>query len=266
MSTAPPPASPRLVTQASFIGDFETGNFDQWPNCQNVLVVTAACNDLPNSYSMAVETNTVRQGKFAARFEVRQGDRPATICCGDRAEVSTEQAGEAHEGDERWYQWSTMFGETFPASQGWSVVSQWHADVIGGSPPVSFSAGPTNVADGRWGLLLTTYDAPGRMGPVYVPWSAPVVGGVWNDIKMHVKWSAHADVGFIELWLNGVQQQFAAMPCAGQVRCQVRTLIPDGGGVYFKQGYYRDSAITATGVVHHDGFSIATTEDSLIPL
>jgi hypothetical protein len=46
----------------------------------------------------------------------------------------------------------------------------------------------------------------------------------------------------------------------------VRTLMPGGGGVYFKQGYYRDSDITATGVVYQDGFSMATTEAGLVPL
>jgi len=46
----------------------------------------------------------------------------------------------------------------------------------------------------------------------------------------------------------------------------IRTLMPGGGGVYFKQGYYRDPSIVQTGVVYHDGFSIADTEDGLAPL
>ncbi len=265
VSSIPPPAGPGPVVRPIFVGDFETGNFSQWPNCQNVVVGTAQCSGLPPSHSMSVETSPVRQGNFAARFEVRHGESPANICCGDRAEVSGERASASYDGDERWYQWSTMFGPDFPAGQGWSTISQWHAEVDG-PPPVFFAVGPTNVAAGRWGLVLSTRTGATEMGPVYVPWSAPVVPGVWNDIKMHVKWSTRDDVGFVELWHNGIPQRFTAEPCAHQTRCTVRTLIPGGGGVYFKQGYYRDPSITAPGVVFQDGFSMAATEPGLAPL
>jgi Polysaccharide lyase len=207
----------------------------------------------------------VRQGRFAARFELRQGDHPEGMCCNARAEVSGEAATRADEGDDRWYQWSTMFGNDFPAGQGWSVMAQWHANADG-SPPVAFNAGPTNVGDDRWGIVLSTWNAPGDAGPTFTPWSVPVTRGVWNDIKMHIKWSVRDDVGFIEFWLNGAPQRFTAAPCAGETRCRVRTLMPAGGGVYFKQGYYRDSHITPTGTVYHDGFSVADTEAGLIPL
>jgi hypothetical protein len=214
---------------------------------------------------MQVQTNVVRQGsKFAARFEVRHGDQPQGICCGDRAEVSGEERTGANEGDDLWYQWSTLFGEDFPAGQEWSVVSQWHAHREG-SPPVAIAAGGATLSSDRWGIVLTIWNAPGDRGPTFTPWSAPVNRGVWNDIKVHIKWSVRDDVGFIELWHNGAPQTFSA-PCAGQTRCMVRTLMPGGGGVYFKQGYDRDPAITATGVVYHSGFSIAHTEADLAPL
>jgi Polysaccharide lyase len=250
---------------ASFLGDFETGNFDQWPLCQNVAVGSVPCSLLgAPTYSMQVEDNVVRQGKFAARFELRHGDRPG--CCGDRAEVSGHAATpaaatRAEEGDDLWYQWSTLFDDNFPAGQGWSVVSQWHAKADG-SPPIALA----NPAGDRWGIVLRTWNAPGDEGPRFTPWSAPIIRGVWNDIKAHIKWSASDDVGFIEFWLNGAPQTFTDTPCAGQTRCMVRTLVPGGGGVYFKQGYYRDSSIGPTGVVYHDGFSVAHTEGSLAPL
>jgi hypothetical protein len=257
------PVAP-AAAMASFVGDFETGNFDQWPYCQNVVVTSAPCSELHNStYSMTVENDVVRQGKFAARFEVRQGDRP--LCCGDRAEVSGDDRTAAGEGDDRWYQWSTMFDASFPAGLGYNVVAQWHGDADG-SPPVAISAGPTDVGVERWGIVIHTYDAPGKSRKAFTPWSAPVVRNVWNDIKMHIKWSARDDVGFVEFWLNGAPQTFTADPCAGQTRCMVRTLMPDGGGIYFKQGLYRDYAVTAPGIVYHDGFSQADTEADLAPL
>jgi hypothetical protein len=257
--------TPAASAQTRFVGDFETGNFDQWPNCQSVDLVTGACKQVGSaSPSMRVQSDVVRQGDYAARFEVRPGDQPKGICCGDRAEVSGEDRTAANEGDDRWYQWSTMFGEGFPADQGWGVISQWHADA-GGSPPLAFSTGPVNVDAGRWGIVLTTWEAPGVQGPVYTPWSAPVVRGVWNDVRIHVKWSGRSDTGFVEFWLNGVPQKFVAAPCTGQTRCVVKTLVP-GRGVYFKQGYYRDPDITTTGVIYHDGFSMADTEAGLAAL
>lgn len=260
------PISPPVASAAtpSFVGDFETGNFDQWPVCQNAAVKSVLCTELgAPTYSMQVEGDVVRQGKFAARFEVRHGDEPAGICCGGRAEVSGETATRADEGDDRWYQWSTQFDPSFPADKGWSVLSQWHAYADGGSPPVAIGI----RGDDRWGILLTKWRAPGEADPRQLePWSTPIVRGVWNDIKLHVKWSASDDVGFIELWLNGVPQEFTDAPCAHQTQCAVRTLMPNGGGVYFKQGYYRDPSIVPTGVVYHDGFSVADTEDGLAPL
>jgi hypothetical protein len=53
---------------------------------------------------------------------------------------------------------------------------------------------------------------------------------------VHIKWSVRDDVGFIELWHDGVPQTFGE-PCARQTRCTVRTLMPGGDAVYFKQGY-----------------------------
>jgi hypothetical protein len=253
-----------LTATPSFVGDFETGNFNQWPVCQDVAVGSVVCSKLGTStYGMQVEDDVVRQGRFAARFELRHGDDPAGICCGARAEVSGEAAVRAGEGDERWYQWSTRFGDEFPAGEGWSVLSQWHADVDG-SPPVAILA---NVTANQWGIVLTKWNSPGDQDPPkFSPWSTPVVRGVWNDIKMHIKWSTRDDIGFIELWVNGAPQVFTAAPCAQQTRCATRTLMPGGGGVYFKQGYYRDSSIVPTGVVYHDGFSSADTEDGLAPL
>jgi hypothetical protein len=248
----------------TFVGDFESGNFNQWPVCQNIAVRSVVCSALgAPTYSMQVEDQVVRQGRFAARFEVRHGDVPSGICCGARAEVSGEAATRADEGDDLWYQWSTQFGQDFPAQKGWSVLSQWHAYADGGSPPVAVAT----VGAGRWGIVLTKWNSPGQPDPPqFQPWSTPVVPGVWNDIKMHIKWSARDDVGFIEIWLDGAPQTFTDAPCANETRCAIRTLMPDGGGVYFKQGYYRDDSIVPTGVVYHDGFSFADSDDGLAPL
>ncbi|QLY27713.1 heparin lyase I family protein [Nocardia huaxiensis] len=255
-----PPPSPR-----TFVGDYETGNFNQWAYCQNIVVTSGPCADYTNADSMSIVTDIVRQGHYAARFEVDQGDTPGRLCCGDRAEVSGEDATQADEGDERWYQWSTRFDTVFPAGTGWSVVSQWHANEDG-SPPLAIAAGPTNVSENHWGVVISTWNGPGDPGPTYTPWSREITRDVWNDIKLHVKWSARDSDGYLELWVDGRRQTFDAAPCTGEIRCAVRTLMPDGGGVYFKQGYYRDPGIPGEGIVYHDGFSQSATEAGLEPL
>jgi hypothetical protein len=260
MGSGHAPAAPGV-----FVGDFETGNFDQWAICQDAELGSAACTELrAPHYNMQVQSNFVRQGRFAAQFQLRQGDRPPGLCCGDRAEVSGEAATAADEGDEFWYQWSTLFGADFPTDSGWSVVAQWHAN-RDGSPPVAIASRPDFGPD-RWGLYISTWISPGNPGPTFTPWSAPLARGGWHDIKLRIKWSANDYSGFIELWHNGVPQTFTAAPCAGETRCRVRTLMPEGGGVYFKQGYYRDTGIAAPGSVYHDGFSLAISEADLRPL
>jgi hypothetical protein len=103
-------------------GDFNTGNLSQWSGSQK-----------SQTYSLDVQSADVREGGYAARFEVRNGDNP--IGYGDRAEVQAS-TGES-EGKERWYSWSTKFDATFPSYTNWQVVSQWHANADG--PPRSRS-------------------------------------------------------------------------------------------------------------------------------
>lgn len=247
---------------SAFVGDYETGDFGQWPTCQDVRNGSRPCDSFESSYSMQIEENLVRQGRFAARFEVRQGDHPEGMCCGDRAEVAGVGAVDADEGDAQWYQWSSLFGEGFPDAEGsWFSIAQWHAR-RDGVPPVALDS----YGDGRLGLSVQTWDEPGKLGALFEPWYAPLRTGVWIDVKFHIKWSTSADVGFIELWVDGAQQTFTGAPCEGQTRCGVKTLMPGGGGVYYKQGYYRKNSTVPTGVVYHDGFSTAGVESELEPL
>ena len=67
------------VAAPIFVGSFQTGNFDQWPWCQNVAVGSIPCSSFRTpTYSMQVQCKptVVRPGrKFAARFELRHGDQ-----------------------------------------------------------------------------------------------------------------------------------------------------------------------------------------------
>jgi hypothetical protein len=249
-------------------GNYETGNFHQWPSCQSVGVPGGAaswCHEYAhNHYSLQIVTNVKRQGNFGAKFELHDGDEPFGGT--ERTEVSSSGTpSDALPGDERWYQFSTMFSTTFPsnhASQGWGVVNQWH-DRSDHSPPMSMDVG---WIDGHWVLRINRQSSPGVSIGSVVPWKTPLANGTWHDIKLHIKWSTDPDVGFVELWHNGVQQTLhddGITGCENTLRCMVQTLTPGGDGVYFKQGIYRKTSVNGTAIVYLDGYVTATTEAAL---
>lgn len=236
VAVAPPPAgqAPPDVLPGTpiFRGDFETGGLSQWSGLQRVA-----------SDRITVVRSPVRQGSFAARFEVRNGDNP--IGFGDRAEVQSS-TGES-EGAERWYAWSTMLAADYPSSSAWQVISQWHANA-NGSPPLAFYVSGENIL-----LQANRYSAPGSQIGTSTIWRGPLRRGQWQDIRMHVKWSGSDAIGFVELWVGGARQTFDD----GSTRRAIRTLMP-GVGAYFKQGLYRQSGVPGTGVVYHDGLQITS--------
>ncbi len=227
----PGAAAAALPGREIFRGDFETGSLGQWNGLQRVA-----------TDRISVVGSPARDGRYAARFEVRDGDNP--IGYGDRAELQSS-TGES-EGDERWYSWSTMFAADFPRSSAWQVVSQWHANADG-SPPLAFYAENDDLV-----LTANRMAGPGSpLGAVRL-WRGPLRRGTWNDIRMHVKWSGSDSVGFVELWIDGVPQKLDD----GTTRRAVRTLYP-GVGAYFKQGLYRQSGVGGTGVLFHDGLRVS---------
>ena len=229
---APAQRSPDVLPGTPLkVADYETGDLSQWGSFQRVA-----------SDRIQITASPVRQGRYAARFEVRNGDNP--IGYGDRAEVQTS-TGES-EGQERWYSWSTMLAPDFPRTSAWQVISQWHAN-SDGSPPLAFFVENDSIV-----LQAHRFSGPGSPIDIKDIWTGPANRGQWQDILMHVKWSGSDSVGFVELWINGVQQRFDD----GSTRRYIRTLTP-GVGAYFKQGLYRQSGIPGTGVVYHDGFRMS---------
>ena len=242
--------------QQIFNGDFETGNFHQWEMCQTRFH-NDPCTGMAANYPITIEPG--HQGSYAARFEVRDGDQP--FCCGERAQIVHETAQPTEsEGKDLWYDWSFMIDQQYPITPSWQVLLQWHSDGDG-SPPLGFYTENNNV-------VLQTRAAPSAATTNV--WSMPFVKGQWTDIKLHVKWSANAGIGTVEVWKGGVKQSFVATPahgngtaCVGQQICGFRNIYPGDAGNRAMVTYYRETAVTGTGVVHHDNFNIATSEAAL---
>ncbi len=197
-------------------GDFETGDRTQWSKTQMV-----------SSDRLQVLSSPTRQGSYAIKVTVKQGDNPISAS-GNRNELV--RMTNEKEGDEFFYRWSTMFASDYPSANTWQLFTQWHHSGDSGSPPVEF------YVNGETIYL--------RLQGSSVVWSTKLVRGQWLDFIFHVKWSAKSSVGFVELYLNGqlvLPKRYAATLYSGMTN-------------YLKVGLYRNSSIAQTGVVYHDGW------------
>jgi hypothetical protein len=217
------PVAPPAIDGGSLTRDFELGNLVGWQLVQRV-----------SEDRIQTVRSPVRQGVFAARFEVRHGDH-VNGEQNSRAELgyTTDMASE---GQEQTYSWSTLLASDYPSAQTWQDLVQWKNEGTG-SPPLQIKVeGETiSLAAGsqlNWRKL----------------WSSPLVRGEWLDFTFRVKWSSDPNVGWVELWYRG-RQVLERYPMA--------TLYP-GLRNYLKLGLYRDASITETGVVYHDDVRVST--------
>ncbi|MCK8496665.1 MULTISPECIES: heparin lyase I family protein [Myxococcus] len=227
--TSPPPPTGSSVV---WVGDFETGDRTQWTRAQMV-----------SADRLALVSSPKRQGGYALKATVKKGDDPINSS-GNRNELV--RMTKEPSGSEYYYRWSTMFDSTFPNVNTWQLFTQWHqeSDTVGGSPPVEFYVYGNEVR-------LNIGGNPGT-----IVWRAPLVRARWMDFIFHVRWSADAKVGFVELYVDGklvLPKRYIATQYPGQVN-------------YLKIGLYRNDTITPTGIVYHDGWVMARKlEDVLSP-
>jgi hypothetical protein len=206
------------ISSVAWRGDFETGNISQWTRAQMV-----------SADRLQVVSSPVRQGRYALKVTVRQGDNPISSS-GNRNELVRMTLEPT--GSEYYYRWSTMFAADYPIANTWQLFAQWHHQGSSGSPPVEF------IVVGQEMRLRV-----GGSGGAIV-WTAPLVRGAWQDFIFHVKWSPDPRVGFVELYHNGrlvVPRRNIATQFSGQLN-------------YLKVGLYRNSTIAPTGVLYHDGW------------
>jgi len=206
-------------------GDFETGDLSQWTGLNGLLS------------RLTVVTDPVRQGRYALRTELRQGDINSS---GTRNELTLASSlFQEVEGNDKWYAWSTLFPVDYPSNNTWQVFTQWHHSGCCGSPPVEF-----DVYGER---IQLTHDG----GTVL--WSTPLVRGVWHDFVVHVYWSSTA--GYVDLYYDSTKVLDHQA---------TQTLYP-GEYTYLKQGLYRNANITQVGIVYHDGMVMGTSLADVAP-
>jgi hypothetical protein len=212
--------------------------------------------------------NPVRDGRRAARFEVRDRDNPFGDA--ERAEVQGAALGKA--GSRRWYTWSTYFPPNFPFAQAddtrWLAVTQWAVDK--GSAPIAMT-----VYRGQLTLQVNEQASPRIFLDVHRPWGVPIapLAGQWIDFAMFVQWNPGA-TGQIQLWVDGVQQQmnwpFGGVDPnrfggVGAGAFTGPTMVPGGGATYIRQGIVRAKSFTGRTVVVHDALTTRAATATPVP-
>ena len=184
--------------------DWETGDFTQ---C-GTFVYRDGSGGSPPTDQVAVEKTLTRQGKYAARFMVKEGDQDSR-----RETIHLEcHASERNvPGEEDYYAYSFYLPKDFAPDADYVIVNQFHSGWHGGAnPQFGFllntgpqSKGPlgTGYFSSKGGLLNwngTTFSYADSKDQ-----STTVVVGGWNDLIMHFIWSTDSKKGRVEIWQRG---------------------------------------------------------------
>ncbi|HEU4904918.1 MAG TPA: heparin lyase I family protein [Solirubrobacterales bacterium] len=207
-----------------FRGDFNSG-FDGW-HVQSL------------SYRASLLSGGTFEGSQAARFEVQPGDvEPETGS--QRSEVSGPTFDQ---GDDIYIRDAIRIPAGNGFSGSWQIIQQLHEENWSGSPGMA---------------LFLDEDQALRLGPgdgSHTFWEgSPLQSNRWYDVVYRVKLSQDADSGFVEVWVDGVQQTLAD----GGARAYGRTI--QSAQTYLKAGVYRSKSSDGASIVEHDAIVVGTS-------
>lgn len=220
--------------------DFEVGSFAGWD-----------AKRLVAPYSAVLETENVRGGAYAARFELRGGDR---VSDGWRAELR-DPYNAPYERD-TWYGFSTYLPLDYPDHDYACVLAQWHDQAeLGehsGKPPLAH-----RIKEGHFYVSLVSSPTASSQ-PLHkdIPFeTSEAVKGVWHDFVYRVRWS-RGDDGEVDMWKDGkrVLEYRGPIGYANEVR-----------GPYFKFGMYCAEDVAEPHVVYHDSYGRGLSYEDVDP-
>jgi hypothetical protein len=227
-------------TKPLWNGDFSTRDLSQWRG--------------PYGAEASLGGNRLRVvpapgGGYAARFEVRAGDRPVDQG-GDRNELINQDrvVNGVIDGDgPRWYAWETYVPEDYPSDPGYQTITQWHQAQIPAPSPLKVM-----LAHDDRSFALRGREAPDEADVTLA--EAPLERGRWHRWVVGVDWSPDPDVGWVEAYLDG-RRMLPRTHRATQYRTS------DGTTVFnaFKQGLYRDHSVAVTQALLLRGTRIGLT-------
>jgi hypothetical protein len=245
--------APAFNPQLSFDGGFETGDFSQWDDVEEV-----------GQDRIRISGTPVRLGSYAARFEVRDGDKPSRS--GERAEIALHYDGQEQEGDSFFYSFAFQLPADWVQDKpGFRIPLQWHGvnDDLGGRstyPPVALNFVPPDGRPngrGAGGLWLETHGGDllknaFKAGAAAEVLRSPVVTGVWHDLILHVVW--HRSNGSVTVWhkLAGDQSWTVVADIRSIATVQWISSPLSVSKVFMRQGLYRSANISGVDVIFLD--------------
>jgi hypothetical protein len=162
-------------------------------------------------------------------------------------DIRSEMAGGLHlfEGEDVYIRFLIRLSSEFPVEESPTVwgelVWQLHQSGGEGSPPLALHIRDTG--GGRYALEDTK-------GTVW--WLGPEIDfNTWHEFVIRVKHSSKSEVGFAEVWMDGIQQKMSNEAN----RLYGATMLNSYN--YPKAGYYRDDDMVGTGELDVAGYRIA---------
>ena len=256
------PVPAQFTQNHLFTGDFETGDASQW--------YSVSWNQKrPMKEQMQIVTSPVRQGKYAARLTVHDGDQFLNTS-GERVQFDRPGPSE-QEGDKYWYAWSTLFPEGWQAPEDWQVIFDWHAsaDYSRICQPLQLEINNNNtVAAKMLAGDVTGYRCFSGSGTA-VSQSETIIDrittGIWNDFVIHVRWTT-SENGLIEIWhkLETDSNFIKVISWEGIPTLQYKGDPSDPDVPYLLLANYRDASNSHTSVLYHDGFRMTDSASKLV--
>lgn len=217
-------------------GDYESGDFSQWDRVLREGAGSARIVRMP-----------VAQGRYAARYVLG----PQTADDGTRIEAhlpDVEASGGSY-GAESWYTWAQYVPSrsVFGRDKSFNHLVQWHPylSCFGAALSVNGLPRPERLLFNVRGGDIVRFGGPCQFR--HERWFdlGPLPRDRWLRFRLHIKWHADPQVGFVELWMNGGRKIR---------RVNVATAAP-GVGHYVRQGIYRVPCACRT-VVFGDAMTV----------
>jgi len=257
--------SPENVeSKITFNGGFETNDLSQWNDVNRNL-------DHPESYQIEIITSPVREGMYAVKTTVHDGDEFLTTG-GERCDLERREPYEK-EGDDLWYAWSTQFPTdwqsfTYTVPDDWFVIADWHSEYDNVGQLIQLEVNSNNQlwVKGLTGNVSSYTNFTGNGdGHFYEKMVTENLSlGLWNDFVFHVKWTTENE-GVIEFWhkVEG-QDNFTKILDLKEIpTLQFKAVKSQYKSPYFLLAHYRDASFTHTTTLFHDGFRQGTTKESI---
>ena len=220
------------------------------------------------------------EGRHAVRFEVKYGDVFRSYS-DERSLLSPPPQMWEGEGSERWYRFQVMFPQDWVGSYPkWDELStpasrnnagsivEWHHDANGA---VESGSAPLYIRGGDQFIEMCLVDQATSACRETIN-LAPLKRGQWQDIVMHAKWSSDPSVGYLEMWIDGVNalpKHMGSNKYPGMQNYLLIGLYRNGHigdpNLLYPNGTHVFGTDGTPGVAWVDGFIAGKTRDSVLP-